>query len=150
MRSGIAGGTVLDVRVVLDTSVLVAAVRSNAGASFALLRLLRRERFKIAISVPLVLEYEAVLLRESHPQTFEADDVGALVDYLCLVGRRQEIFFLWRPLLKDPKDDMVIEVAAAAQCEAVVTHNIRDFSAATRLGIRVLTPGTFLQLLSEK
>jgi putative PIN family toxin of toxin-antitoxin system len=126
-------------RVVLDTSVLVSAWRSRDGASFALLRHLRKGDFAIAVSVPLVVEYEAVLLRHLKPPMTPAD-VEGFVDYLCSVATRQEIFFLWRPLLKDPKDDMIVEVAIAAECDAIVTHNVRDFMPAKRLGLAVLTP----------
>ena len=73
-------------------------------------------------------------------------DVTDIVDYLCAVGVRQDIFFLWRPLLKDPGDDMVAELAIAAGCDAVVTHNVRDFGEMRRFGVRVLTPA---QLLAE-
>jgi hypothetical protein len=63
------------------------------------------------------------------------------------VATKQAIFFLWRPLLPDPNDDMVVEVAIAASCEAIVTHNIRDFATASGLGVRIMTPGEFLMLL---
>lgn len=129
--------------VVLDTSVLVAAWRSRSGASFALLEELRDESFRIALSVPLVIEYESVLLRHTAPPRRRAD-VAALIDYLCLVGVQQQVFFLWRPLLRDPNDDMVAEVAVASQSKAVVTHNCKDFDAMSKFGVQVLTPGEFL------
>lgn len=129
--------------VVLDTSVLVAAWRSNTGASFALLEELRDEAFSIALSVPLVIEYEAVLLRHTKPPRRRAD-VTALLDYFCLVGIQQRVFFLWRPLLRDPNDDMVAEVAVASQARAIVTHNAKDFEAVSRFGVQVLSPGDFL------
>ena len=122
---------------------LVAAWRSRSGASFALLEELRDNAFSIALSVPLVIEYESVLLRHVKPPRRRAD-VTALIDYLCLIGVQQRIFFLWRPLLRDPNDDMVAEVAVASQSQAIVTHNIRDFDAVTRFGIRVIPPGEFL------
>jgi len=130
-------------RVVLDTSVLVAAWRSRNGASFALIERLVDNEFEIAVSVPLVLEYEAVLLRHLTAD-LRADDVEVFVDYLCALAHKQTVFYLWRPLLKDPGDDMVVEVAVAASCEAIVTHNIRDFGRAKDLGLAVLTPGEFL------
>lgn len=122
---------------------MVAAWRSSAGASFALLEELRDEAFTIALSVPLVVEYESVLLRHTKPPRRRAD-VTALLDYLCLVGIQQRIFFLWRPLLRDPNDDMVAEIAVASQARAIVTHNVKDFAAVSGFGVQVLSPGNFL------
>ena len=136
-------------RVVLDTCVLVAAWRSSLGASFEIIRLLRRGRFEIAVSVPLVVEYESALLRHLSSARRTAD-ATAFVDYLCLVAHKQDIFFLWRPLLRDPNDDTVAELAVASRADAIVTHNLKDFSAAANLGIRVLTPGSFLLQLSRR
>jgi len=131
------------VRVVLDTSVLVAAWKSRNGASYALLRHLRAGDFEIAVSVPLVVEYEAVLLR--HLQGgLTPEDVEVFVDYLCLVAKKQDIFYLWRPFLRDPDDDMLVELAVAAQCVGIVTHNVRDFSGVEKVGLRVFTPADFL------
>ena len=129
--------------VVLDTSVLVAAWRSSLGASFELLRMVGQDYFEVAVSVPLVLEYESALLRHlSRGQ--RASDVEALIDYVCQVAHRQDIFFLWRPLLRDPNDDMVVEVAIASQADAIVTHNLRDFAPAQHLGLQILAPAAFL------
>ena len=132
---------------VLDTNVLVAATRSRRGASFELLTLIGRGAFDIAVSVSLVLEYESVLLRHAAAAHMSEQDIRDLIDYVCDVATWQEVFFLWRPYLRDPNDDLIVELAVAASCEAVITHNIRDFSGAEQLGIRVLTPGTFLQHL---
>jgi len=134
-------------RVVLDTSVLVAAMRSRRGASYELLSRLGADGFEIAVSVSLVLEYESALLRHFEALQLDEGDVRDLIDYVCGVAIRQEIFFLWRPLLRDPGDDLVLELAVAAQCEAIVTHNVRDFAGAEKLGVRVLTPGRFVQEL---
>jgi hypothetical protein len=76
------------------------------------------------------------------PWTPVIDDI---LDYLCTVGDRRSIFFLWRPLLKDPKDDMVLELAVEAECESIVTYNQRDFAGADRFGVRIVTPREFLQ-----
>jgi putative PIN family toxin of toxin-antitoxin system len=134
------------VRVVLDTSVLVAAWKSSMGASFALLAFLDAGDFEIALSVPLVVEYEAVLTRHLSAD-LSAHDVGILLDQLCVLAKKQDIFFLWRPFLRDPDDDMVLELAVAAECDAIVTHNVRDFARADTLNVRVLSPAAFLRLL---
>src|SRR6266545_850236 len=135
------------VRAVLDTNVIVAGFRSRRGASFRLLTLLRTGRFEIAVAVPLVLEYEAVLLEHARELSLSVDDVRGLVDYLCDVGRRQAIHFLWRPTLRDPADEFVLELAVAAECDALVTHNVRDFAGARTFGVQIMTPAAFARLL---
>ena len=127
----------------------MAALRSRQGASFRLIELLRAGGFEIAISVPLVVEYEAVLTRHAASLGLQRSEVTTLVDYLCAVGKRQSIHFLWRPLLRDPDDEFVLEVAVAAGCQYIITHNVRDFAGAERLGINILRPGQFLRQLEE-
>lgn len=129
----------------LDTNVLVAAIRSRRGASFRVLERLGTDAYDIVISVPLVLEYEDALLR--HRGLLSPEEISDLIDYVCRVGRRQRIFYLWRPLLRDPKDDMVAEVAIAGGVEAVVTHNRRDFEGLEKFGSRVISPQEFLRLI---
>ena len=130
-------------KIVIDTNVLVSALRSRRGASFKLVSVLPSDEFSMAISVPLVLEYEDALKRlESSAIT--SQDIGNFVDFLCKIGHHQEIFFLWRPFLPDPSDDHVLEVAVAAGCEAIVTYNKRDFKGIERFGLRVLDPREFL------
>lgn len=129
--------------VVLDTNVIVAALRSNRGASFRLLEELGRRAptFRPCLSVPLVLEYESALKRV---EALGQADVDAVLNYLCKVGSLREIFFLWRPFLRDPADEMVLEVGVEAGADAIVTHNIRDFRGVEEtFGIRVLTPGHY-------
>jgi len=130
-------------RVVLDTSVVVSAMRSMDGAWYRLLLELGGDsRFRISISVPLAMEYEMALKRVPGLSLFDAEQ---LVDYMCEVGDKREIYFLWRPFLRDPKDEMVLEVAVEARAEAIVTHNVRDFKGVEeRFGIRILRPGAFL------
>jgi putative PIN family toxin of toxin-antitoxin system len=134
-------------RVVLDTNVLVAAMRSSRGASFEIVAALDRGEFEVSVSVSLLFEYEATLLRHVEDSPLDREDVEDLVDYICEVAIPQEIFFLWRPFLRDPGDDLVLELAVAAGCEAIVTHNVRDFQRTEELGVRVLTPKQFLQKL---
>lgn len=136
-------------RAILDSSVLVAALRSRQGASFRLIELLRAGVFEIAVSVPLVIEYEAVLTRHAASLGLRRTEVSALVDYFCAVGKRQSIHFLWRPLLRDPDDEFVLEAAVAASCQYIVTHNVRDFAGAERFGVSVVRPGQFLRQLEE-
>ena len=123
----------------------MAALRSRRGASFELISRLGTRTFEVAVSVPLVLEYEGALLRHVAASPFTENDVRTLIDYICEVAVQQEVFFLWRPLLRDPGDDLVLELAVAARCEAIVTHNVRDFRGAEQFGIGVLRPARFLQ-----
>lgn len=134
------------VRVVLDTNVLVSAFRSREGVAFRLITLLREGRFAISVSVPLVLEYEDVLLRATN---LGEEDVLTVLRFLCSVADRQKIFFLWRPLLPDPKDDMVLEVAVASRARYIVTYNGKDFAATRRFGIEAVTPRAFLEVLGD-
>ena len=137
------GDTMSGPRIVVDTNVLVAGLRSRRGVAFRLLSEIGKGRFEIALSVPLVLEYEDALLRQEVANLGQAD-VDAVLDYLCKVAHLQQIFFLWRPLLPDPKDDMLLELAVAARCRAIITYNVRDFTGADKFGVSVLEPAPFL------
>jgi len=101
--------------------------------------------FEIALSVPLVLEYEDVAKRMPEPSGLSDDDVDDIIDYLCGVARLQEIHFLWRPVLRDSRDDHVLELATEAGCAVVVTHNVRDFAGSERFGVSAITPSAFLR-----
>lgn len=128
----------------MDTNVLISAVRSRRGASWRLLSLIGTGRFEISISVPLILEYEAVLLKQMDESTMDRGDLNGLLDYLVSEAHHQEIYFLWRPQSRDPKDDMVLELAVASGASRLVTHNVRDFRAARDFDVRIVTPGSYL------
>ncbi|MEO8030576.1 MAG: putative toxin-antitoxin system toxin component, PIN family [Gemmatimonadota bacterium] len=134
-------------RVVLDTNVLVAGLRSRLGACHRLLRLVGAGRFRPVLSVPLLFEYEEVLRRRSTGLRLAIGEVDAVVDYLCATGDHQPIHFLWRPRLPDPRDDLVLEVAVNGQCDTIVTFNGRDFVGSERFGIAAITPAAFLTRL---
>jgi len=99
--------------------------------------------------VPLVLEYEAVAREHARELGLTHADVDDVLDYLCAVGHRRQIFYLWRPFLPDPQDDMVLEVAVEAGCEMIITFNLRDFVGVEQFGLRAITPGRFLALLDR-
>ncbi len=134
-------------KIVLDTNVLIAALRSQKGASFQILKLIGRGQFDIVLSVPLFLEYEDVAKRTSRAVGLRHSDIEDILDYLCSVGEHREIFFLWRPFLKDPMDDMVLEVAVESSCDYIVTHNIKDFGGIQKFGVEAIRPGEFLRKL---
>jgi putative PIN family toxin of toxin-antitoxin system len=137
-------------RIVIDTNVLVSAMRSRRGASFCLVSLIGTvDSFEVCLSVPLVLEYEEVLKRQAKQLGITHQDVEDVLDYLCSAARLHEVFYLWRPVLRDPKDDFVLEVAAGAGCEAIITFNRRDFEGALSFGVRVEGPKEFLRRIGE-
>ena len=136
-------------QIVIDTNVLVAAQRSKRGASAKLISLVGTDRFDIHVSVPLVLEYEEVLLRQRAELNLTQEDVADLIDALCALATHQNIYFLWRPYLRDRKDELVLELAVAAQCDYIITYNQKDFGGADKFGIRVIGPRAFLQEIGE-
>ena len=132
-------------QVVLDTNVIYSGLRSRRGASFKLLSLLGSGRFEIHLSVPLVLEYEEVLQEKRRDLGLTEADVGDVLNYLCGVGGLHEIHFLWRPRLKDPDDEMILELAVGAGCEYIVTYNKEDFPGVEKFSIELVTSKELLQ-----
>jgi putative PIN family toxin of toxin-antitoxin system len=126
-------------RLAVDTDVMVAAVRSRQGASRAWIRAILRREATLLLSVPLALQYEAVLTRPEQLTASRAsvEQISALLDALCAVCTPVEISFLWRPLLRDPNDEMVLEVAVNGRADRLLTFNERDFTGSARLGVRV-------------
>jgi len=139
-------------RVVLDTNLLIAAARSQSGASSALLRALFEQRFIALVSVPLMLEYEAVLNRDQHLAASgrTARMNTAFLDALCLFAEPVHLHYMWRPQLRDPADEMVLETALNGHADALVTLNTADFAAAAHFRLPVMTPGYFLHRLSRE
>jgi putative PIN family toxin of toxin-antitoxin system len=136
--------------IVVDTNVLVAALRSRRGASFQLLsRVGVSDSFRICLSVPLLFEYEDVAKRQSRDLGLTHADIDRVLDYLCSVANLQEIFFLWRPFLPDPRDDFLLELAVAGHCETIVTFNLRHFDGIKEFGVRAEAPKAFLQRIGE-
>ena len=135
-------------RIVLDTSVLVSASRSRQGASFALMSMLPNPRFEFALSVALYTEWQEVLTRPEHlPPGLQGEDVLAYLQYLTSIAHLQDVYYLWRPFLRDPDDDMVLECAVASNSQYLVTHNIQDFQRIVELGVTPITPASFLAFL---
>jgi len=137
---------------VLDTDVLVAAFRSDTGASRKVLEAARTRRFNLLLSVPLMLEYEAVLTRPEHLAASRAtiEDVSAVLDELASVTRRVELVIRTRLLLSDPNDEMVLETAINGRADAIVTFNDRDFRpVATRFRCSVVRPVEGVRQLAE-
>lgn len=147
LRCGITYDTRVPPRVVLDSNVLVAGLRSRLGASNRLLSLVGTGQFVHAVSVALVFEYESAVRRPEAGVRLPPNVIDDVLDYLCASAEQQRIHFLWRPVLPDPGDDLVLEIAAHARCTRIVTFNVRDFRGAERFGVEAVTPGAFLRLL---
>lgn len=136
-------------QIVLDTNILISAQRSKRGASSKLLSLIGTGRFHVHISVALVLEYEAVLMRYRAEAGWTQEDVTDFVDAICALAEPHEIYYQWRPYLHDPDDEFVLDLAVAAGCNYLVTFNQRHFAGVERFNIRVITPGEFLTMIGE-
>lgn len=134
-------------KIVLDTNVLVAGLRSRQGASFQLLSRLRSGQFELHLTVPLVMEYEDVLHRPGL-LSLPVAAIDAVLDMVCAVASKQEVHFLWRPQLRDPKDELVLEAAVNASADFLITHNLRDFAASRKFAVQLVTPGQFLKRLN--
>lgn len=132
----------------LDTDVMVAALRSKRGASRQLLLGALNGQFELLLSVPLLLEYEAVLTRPEHLSAsgLSANEVGRLLDDSAAVARPVRLAFRWRPRLPDPDDDMVLETAINGNAAAIVTFNQHDFEEASKgFNCAVILPAAALQ-----
>lgn len=134
----------------IDTNVFVSALRSQYGASYKLFMLLESDRFEFNLSVPLAIEYEEAGKRlVGKKTTLKAADVDDILDYLCALANRRRVYYLWRPFLTDPKDDMILELAVSAGCEIIVTYNKADFEGVKQFGIRLMTALEFLREIGE-
>jgi putative PIN family toxin of toxin-antitoxin system len=135
-------------RLVVDTDVVVAGLRSPAGASAALLGAFRRGRGVMLLSVPLLIEYEAACRRAEHRLAagLSETEIEAFLDGLVFLAEPVETHYRWRPQLRDPGDEMVLEAAVNGRARAIVTFNRRDFGAApANFGIEVLSPAEALR-----
>jgi putative PIN family toxin of toxin-antitoxin system len=132
------------VDIVLDTNVLVTALKSSRGASYQLLTMLESSQFQVHISTTLVAEYEAVLKRGL--LTLSESQIDDVLDFVCAQAKHHKIYYLWRPILKDPADDFVLELAVKSQAR-IITWNINNFKRALTMGVLVQTPREFLDFL---
>lgn len=135
-------------QVVLDTNVLVAALRSRRGASHELVRRLAFDRaWVLNLSNSLALEYIEIVLREGPMAGLSSVQLESFLNFICAAAVEREIHFRWRPTLADPDDDLVLELAVACGATHIITFNKRDFAPAARFGIQIVSPGEFLALI---
>ena len=134
-------------KIVIDTNVIFSALKSRKGYSFKLLSIIDDKRFKVFISVPLIFEYEDAVKRNKSKIKLSKENIDAVVDYICLVAERKEIFYLWRPFLKDPKDDMLLELAFESNADYIISFNKKDFVGVEKFNVEVITPKEFLKII---
>jgi putative PIN family toxin of toxin-antitoxin system len=139
-------------RVVLDTSVVVATLRTRSGAGNAVLRLVANRRLIALVSPPLFLEYEDVLKRAEQRIAYglTLEMIDEFLAELAALIEPVEVRFLWRPQVRDPSDEMVLEAAINGRADALVTYNIRDFAVAgVRFAVPVLRPPDLLKMVKR-
>ena len=139
-------------RIVLDTNVVVAALRSPRGASAALVDKGLNREFTLLMSVALALEYESVCHDpvQRIASGLSESEVRTIVTALCAVAKPVRTHFLWRPQLRDPQDEMVLEASINGRADGLVTFNRRDFGdAPVRFGIALLSPGQALARMKD-
>lgn len=137
-------------KIVIDTNVIVSALRSRNGFSFKLLSIIDDERFKVFISIPVLLEYEDAIKRDKTNIKLKKTEIDDIFNFICFIAEQRKIFYLWRPFLRDPRDDMFLELAVESECDYLITFNKKDFQRIETFGIKVLTPKEFLKVIGEK
>ena len=133
--------------IVLDTNVLISALRSRNRASFELLSRIGKPGWRLHISTALLLEYEDVARRTAMAAWANPARVEAVLQFIAANSVEHAISFRWRPFLSDPNDDFVLELAVSAGVRYIVTHNIRNFIGSDTLGVIAITPKEFLKTL---
>lgn len=137
-------------KIVIDTNVIISALKSRNGFSFKLLSIIDDKRFRVFISVPLILEYEDVIKRSESQIKLSFTEISDILDYICLIAEQRKIFYLWRPFLKDPKDDMILELAVESECDYIISFNKKDFKKIEKFNLEVITPKELLRKIGEK
>lgn len=136
-------------RAVMDTNILVAAFRSRTGASYEIFQRLRRDEWTAVLSNHLIFEYEEILKREAADLSLSLDDVDQILNALCARGEEWPLTHNWEPVLPDPDDEPLVQLARESGALVIVTHNTRHLQPATKLGIQVLKPREFVVRLSQ-
>ena len=134
-------------KIIIDSNVILSGLKSKNGYSFKLLKQIPNNKFKVAISVPLILEYESLLMSNIKTLGLNKKDINDFINYICKISEHTKIYYLWRPFLKDPYDDHLLEVAAASSSKYIITFNIKNFINIEQFGIKVLKPKDFIKIL---
>ena len=110
--------------------------------------MLPSSQFEISLTVALFTEWQSVLIRPEHlPPGVDPQAAMGFLRYLASIAHLQDVHFLWRPFLRDPDDDMVLEGAVASGCQFIITHNVKDFKRSHELNVSAITPAECLTLL---
>ena len=136
-------------KIVIDTNVILSGLKSNKGMSFKLLKVIPKNKFKIIVSVPIILEYESVLKSKIKELKLSEQDISTVINYFCKISEHTKIYYLWRPILKDPKDDHILELAVAANAKYIITYNLKDFDESSKFNIKAIRPKDFLISIGE-
>lgn len=131
----------------MDTNILFAGLYSKNGGAFKVLELLNAGVLQLALSTPLLFEYEDVLKRNPELLNLTDSEIEVILDNICRIAHHHKVYFLWRPFLPDPKDDLVLELAVASKIPTILTHNIKDFVDVEKFGVEAITPKTLLERL---
>ena len=131
--------------IIIDTNVVYSALRSCLGSSFVLLNAMAEGKVYYAISAALIFEYEDVLKRPDNQLSFTETEIDQILDSIVALGSPHSSYFLWRPFLKDPMDDMILELAVVSESNRIVTHNTKDFNGSTKFGFKAITPLEYLK-----
>jgi putative PIN family toxin of toxin-antitoxin system len=138
------------IRAVLDTNVLIAAFRSRRGGSFEVFRRLRRREWTAVVSNHLLFEYEEVLKRNAPALGLSLHDIDELLNAVCAGAEEWPLKHGWEPVLSDPDDEPLVQLAHESGAMHLISHNIRHLRAAGELGIQILKPGEFLRRLTPE
>jgi putative PIN family toxin of toxin-antitoxin system len=139
-------------RLVLDTDVVVAAMRSPSGASAEILRFIRREQVTLLLSTAMMLEYDAVCTRPEHLSAADLStkDAEEFLNAIAFLAKPVEIHFRWRPQLRDPNDEIILETAINGNADHIVTFNIKHYgNAPAAFGIEVLRPADVIRRIRQ-
>lgn len=131
--------------IVLDTNVIYSALRSRRGSSYRLLEVIVDKDVEFAISAALIFEYEDVLKRSGAGLPYTEAELDEILDSLIALGRAFSPHFLWRPYLRNAKDDMILELAVASNAKEIITFNVRDFKGCEKFGVKAVQPLKYLR-----
>lgn len=136
--------------ITLDTNILYQTLYSNAGASHFIIQKIRTRELQIALSVSVFTEYEDVLSRNKSLMNFnlKKTDIEKFLRFIAYVGKVYEIFFLFRPNLRDESDNKFVELAVTSQSDYLITSNTKDFQNSDLIfdNLKIITPGEFVKI----